>query len=97
MLQRFRADADRRYADLSRSAGRLLKDIRRRRLSPERLELTRQRYRLLERTLRLERRRDYFRAPGRQAVEAALRTTARELGIGKPATTITGRAHAVGD
>jgi hypothetical protein len=97
LIQRFRADADQRYADLSRAAAQLLQATNRRRPSPERLELARQRLRLLERTLRLERRRDYFRAPGRQAAEAALRSAAHALGIGIKTRTTTGRSHAVGD
>ena len=57
VIQRFRADADRRYAELARAAAQLLNAAKRR---PARLELARQRLRLLERALRLERRRDYF-------------------------------------
>lgn len=97
VIKRFQADADQRYADLARAAAKLLKATQRRRASPEHLELARQRLRLLERTLRLERRRDYFRAPGRRAAEAALRITADALGIGIKTMTTTGRAHAVGD
>lgn len=97
LIQRFRTDANERYADLARAAARLLKMTTRRRLTPARLEPVRQQLRLLERTLRSERRRDYFRASGRQAAEAALRAAANALGIGIKTTTITGRAHAVGD
>jgi len=94
VIQRFRADADRRYAELARAAAQLLKAASRR---PTRVELARQRLRLLERALRLERRRDFFRAPGRPAAEAVFRATAQELGIGVKATGTRGRAHAVGD
>jgi len=97
VIRRFRADADQRYADLARAAARLLKMTTRRPLTPARLEPARQQLRLLERTLRLERRRDYFRASGRQAAEAALRAAAKALGIGFKTTTATGRTHALGD
>lgn len=97
VIQRFRADADQRYADLARAAARLLGTATRGPLTPARLEPARQQLRLLERTLRLERRRDYFRASGRQLAEASLRAAARALGIGIKTTTTTGRAHAVGD
>mgnify|MGYP001321676875 FL=1 len=97
VIQRFRADADQRYAELGRAATQLLKAARRRPLPPARLEPARQRLRLLERSLRLERRRDYFRAAGRQGAETALRAAATALGIGARTTTTTGRAHAVGD
>jgi len=97
VIQRFRADADQRYADLAGAAARLLKTATRRPLTPTRLEPARHQLRLLQRTLRLERRRDYFRAPGRQSAEAALRGAASALGIGIKTTTTTGRAHAVGD
>lgn len=97
VIRRFRADADRRYADLAGAAARLLKRATRRPLTPTRRDLARQQLRLLERALRLERRRDYFRAPGRQSAEAALRGAASALGIGIKPMTTTGRAHAVGD
>lgn len=97
VIQRFRADADQRYADLARAAARLLKTATRRSLSSARRESARQQFRLLERTLRLERRRDYFRAPGRRTAEAALRSAGIALGIGTTTATSTGRAHAVGD
>jgi Protein ChrB, N-terminal len=97
VIQRFRDDADQRYADLARAAARLLKTATRRPLTPARLESARQQLRLLERTLRSERRRDYFRASGRQATDAALRAAANALGIGIKTSTLTGRADAVGD
>lgn len=97
IVQRFRFDADQRYAELARAAARLLKTTTRRPLTSARLEPARQRLRLLERTLQLERRRDYFRASGRQFAETALRAAAHALGIGSKTITATGRAHAVGD
>jgi hypothetical protein len=97
VIRRFRADADERYAELGQAAARLLKAAKPGRLSPARLELARQRLRLLERTLRLDRRRDYFRAPGRQGAETSLRTAAAALGLGIKGAGNTVRAHAVGD
>lgn len=97
VIQRFRADADQRYGVLARAAAKLLKTAARRPLTPARLESARQQLRLLERTLRLERRRDYFRAPGRRSAEAALRSAAIALGIGTRTSTSIRRAHAVGD
>jgi len=97
VIQRFRADADRRYQDLARAAARILKGATRRSLAPARLEAARQQLRLLERALRLERRRDHFRAPGRRAAEAVLRSAAAALGMGAGTAVSTGRDRAVGD
>ena len=88
IVLRFRTEANERYAALAASA----KAIRRAALGPRRKR------RLpnvgpalrqlggLERALRLERRRDYFRAPGRGAAETAIREAIRELEARLPAT-----------
>jgi hypothetical protein len=93
--RRWRADQPHQSASSEDERHRLAPT--RRPLTPARLESARQQLRMLERTLRSERRRDYFRASGRQATDAALRAAANALGIGIKTTTLAGRAHAVGD
>jgi hypothetical protein len=81
VVQQFRAEADERYAALAASA----KSIRRaglgRRKHPHPTQVAQAIRQLqgLERALRLERRRDYFRAHGRTAADAAVQDAIREL------------------
>ena len=103
-VELFRRDADARYAEIGASA-RAIRDAalggRRRgnRVRPpasaERTHAVRQ-LRGLERALRLERRRDYFRAAGRSAAAAQVEAAIAELEAGStpPAE---GAARALGD
>ncbi len=80
-VRRFRAEADERYAGLAVSA-REIRDAalrhRKRALSAQLGQALRQ-LRGLERALRLERRRDYFRASGRAAAAAAVQEAIEDL------------------
>jgi hypothetical protein len=74
LVRRFRAEADGRYAALAQSARNILQAVvrsRRRRAGVDPRAALRQ-LKGLERALRLERRRDYFRAPGRAEAERAV-------------------------
>lgn len=97
IAERFRAEADERYAGQAEAAGQLARVARRKTLSPRLLGQVMQRLRALERGLRLERRRDYFRAPGRAAaraeVSAAMDQVRRRIGGGERP----GRLRAVGN
>ena len=81
VVQQFRAEADERYAALAASA----KAIRRaalpgrKRGRPTRIGQGVRQLRGLERALRLERRRDYFRAPGCGAAVAAVQEAVQDL------------------
>jgi len=75
----FRTESERRYAELAVAAEQLARVARRRPLKPASMEQVMQRLRLLERGLRQERRRDYFRAPGRIASESVIRTSMEEV------------------
>jgi ChrB-like protein len=81
IVQQFRAEADERYAGLAASAT----EIRRAALGPRKKRWPTQigqavrQLRGLERALRLERRRDYFRAPGRGAAAAAVQEAVQDL------------------
>jgi ChrB-like protein len=78
LVDRFREDADSRYAAIAEAAGQLARAARRRAKAPV-AEQALQRIRLLERALRLERRRDFFRAPGRESAELAVGTALEQL------------------
>jgi hypothetical protein len=103
-VERFRQEADARYAEIGASA-RAIRDAalggrrrgkRARPHSPaERAHAVRQ-LRGLERALRLERRRDYFRAPGRSAAATLVGGAISEL-EGQPVPEVEGRSHALGD
>lgn len=71
----FRSECDARYAELAAAAAQLARVARRRSLTGAAVEQVMQRLRTLERGFRQERRRDYFRAPGRRAAEAVLRAS----------------------
>jgi len=81
VIQQFRSEADERYESLAASAKaiRRVATGRRRKLQSGQLAQAIRQLRGLERALRLERRRDYFRAPGRVAAEAVLEESMREL------------------
>jgi hypothetical protein len=95
IVVQFRAGADQRYAAIAESAEAL------RRLGPKlqvarggRLDHARRQLAGLERALRLESRRDHFRAGGRREAEKALRSAAEAL---PEPSREGGRRHAVGD
>ena len=100
VVARFRAEADERYAAVARAAGKLALAGKRKRASTRSLEKAMQQLLGLQRTLRLERRRDYFRAPGRQDAEASLESASAQLRArARPAATPRTperRLHAVG-
>ncbi len=97
LVDRFRADADSRYAAVADAAGQLARAARRPRATPPVVEQALQRVRLLERDLRLERRRDFFAAPGRQSAELAVRKALEELQSRPRSTAPARRSRAVGD
>jgi hypothetical protein len=81
IVQRFRAEADERYAGLAASAKAIRRAAlgRRKRVRPAQIDQALRQLRGLERALRLERRRDYFRAPGRIAADAVVQQVIRDL------------------
>jgi hypothetical protein len=79
---RFRAEADERYTGLTEAAEQLARVARRRTLPARSLDQAMQRLKTLQRALRLDRRRDYFRASGRVAAEAAIRAVRARTGAG---------------
>lgn len=102
IVAQFRAEADERYAAIAESADALRRLAGRRR-SPGRARLEQARRQLagLERALRLESRRDHFRALGRRVATQELELAAQALGrAGGSAAAESespgGRANAVG-
>lgn len=80
IVEQFRGEADERYAALGASAGAIGRAAARgKQRRAGQLGGALRQLRGLERALRLERRRDYFRAPARGAAELALRDAIREL------------------
>lgn len=92
----FRAEAQERYDELAAAAKQLSRLARRKTLTPRSLEQVLQRLRVLERGLRLERRRDYFHAPGRAAAQTAIRAAQEHLQARLGAPAKEGRLRAVG-
>ena len=84
LVRRFRAEADTRYAALAHSARMILRTAARSR-----------RLKGLERALRLERRRDYFRAPGRGDAETAVATAIASFETPHPGARPAGDEHAL--
>ncbi len=74
IIRRFRVEADARYDGLARAVRDIERALgrTRRRASLPQLQTALRQLRGLERGLRLERRRDYFRAPGRVVAEMAV-------------------------
>jgi hypothetical protein len=99
IVGRFRAECDVRYASLAESARRLQHLTIRRRVPAGRVQQVRRHLLGLERALRLERRRDYFRAPGRSAAEEAVRQASAEVDRRlQPAHALQeGKNHALGN
>ncbi len=79
IIATFRDEADARYAAIGESAEGLGRLARRRRLRATAIQQARRQLAGLERALRFERRRDYFRAPARAATEAAIRAAGDAL------------------
>jgi hypothetical protein len=102
-VESFRREADARYAEIGASAqairdatlGRQRRSGRPRPASEAALAHAIRQLRGLERALRLERRRDYFRAPGREVAAALVRDAIAELEVGAPAGE--GARRALGD
>ncbi|HYC32320.1 MAG TPA: Chromate resistance protein ChrB [Gemmatimonadales bacterium] len=101
IVARFRAEADARYAAIAESAEALRRLAGRRLPGRSRLEQARRQLAGLERALRLESRRDHFRAPGRRAAGEAIAAAGQALnraGRSHPADSgkLGGKANAVG-
>jgi hypothetical protein len=79
VVLRFRAEAEERYASIAHAATKLAAKGKRRGSAAQSVEKAMQQLRGLERTLRLERRRDYFRAPGRQQAEETVQAAAAKI------------------
>lgn len=84
IVRRFRVEADARYAAIASSAEAVRRSgiggkTRRRPRTPERIHQALRQLRGLERALRLERRRDYFRASGRTGADAAVQNAIEAL------------------
>ena len=87
LIAAFRAEADERYGILAETAGEIGRLATRRRAPRAALAQARRQLAGLERALRLERRRDYFRAPVREAAATAIADAAAALEplLGAPA------------
>ncbi len=97
LVRRFRAEADARYTALAQSARDLMRAAQRARpraAQGERRSALRQ-LRGLERALRLERRRDYFRAAGRVNAAAAVAAAVIALDLPRSTTRPVGDDHAL--
>jgi hypothetical protein len=105
VVEQFRGEADARYAEIGATAQAIrdatLRGRRRGRRSrpPEPATVTHalRQLRGLERALRLERRREYFRSPGRALAAAAVSAAITDLEAQRPAAPEERAAHALGD
>ncbi len=97
VVLKFRAEAEARYASIAQAANKVARGEKRRRSSAASIEKTMQQLRGLERALRLERRRDYFRAPGREAAERSVESAVAGIRLGPRPKASERRLHAVGD
>jgi hypothetical protein len=80
LVARFRSEADDRYRVIAKAAGDALRAATRLSLrGSTHLTQPLRRLRVLERALRLERRRDWFRAPAWSEAEAAVGTSIQQL------------------
>lgn len=77
----FRRQAEERYAEIAATARALVRAIRRprRRRSPERVRQALRQLAQLQRAIRLERRRDYFRVEGRARAQSVVQQTLEAL------------------
>ena len=105
VVEQFRNEADARYEEIGATAqairGAALRGRRRARRSrppgPTTVTHALRQLRGLERALQLERRREYFRSPGRVPASAAVSAAITELEAQRPGAREEGVAHAVGD
>ena len=97
LIRRFQADAEARYATIRDAAAQLTKLGRRHRLTARSLEQALQRLRVLERAFRLERRRDYFSAPGQREAREIIEAAMNEIRSRKELGAARGKTHAVGN
>jgi len=97
LVRRFRAEADTRYAALAHSARMILRTAARSRRGAARIytRVALRHLKGLERALRLERRRDYFRAPGRGDAETAVATAIASFETPRPGARSSGDEHAL--
>ena len=97
LVSRFRAEADGRYAELARSARKILRAATRHRRRGAGIESRAALRQLkgLERAVRLERRRDYFRATSRADAEVAVTTAIASLDGPRPGVQSAGDEHAL--
>lgn len=80
LISRFRSEADERFRSIASAAEAALRGAARQGLRGERsLTQPLRRLRALERALRLERRRDWFRSPAWSEAAAAIRTSVQRL------------------
>jgi len=96
VVMRFRAEGEERYTTIAQAAKKVAR-TRKRRPSAQSIEKAMQQLRGLERTLRLERRRDYFRAPGRQEAEEIVQAAASKIRSWAAPRMPGRRLHAVGN
>jgi hypothetical protein len=97
VVLKFRTEAEERYASIAQAARKLAAKGRRRGAAAQSAEKALQQLRGLERTLRLERRRDYFRATGRQQAEETVQAAATEIRSRAATRAPERRLHAVGN
>lgn len=97
LVRRFRSEADDRYAALAQSARNILKVAARssRRGAGIDTRTALRHLKGLERALRLERRRDYFRALGRGDAETAVATAIKNFETLRPGARSAGDEHAL--
>ena len=100
LVEVFREEANARYAEIGATARAIGRAMRRRTRARRFTEAARaqaiRQVHGLERALRLEYRRDYFRAPERSAAAAAVSEAGATLTKRQPTTRQRGAAHAVG-
>ena len=97
LVSRFRAGANARYTAVAQSAGKISRAAARsgRRGSGSAAPTALRQLKGLERAIRLERRRDYFRAPGRADAEAAVGAAIASLDVSRPGVRAPGGDHAL--
>lgn len=97
VVERFRADAAERYDALVEAARQLGRIASRRALKAGSVDQAMQRLRALERGLHLDRKRDYFKGPGRPAADQAIREAVAAVKARMNAAALDRRQRAVGD
>jgi len=97
VMMKFRAESEERYAGIAHAARKLAGSAKRRGVAAQAVEKAIQQLRALERNVRLERRRDYFRAAGRREAEEIIRAAATELRSRAASRVAVRRLDAVGN